>query len=329
MATPKRKYQSKYRPDNEKHQRVDLNSRDLMIFQEILEDRFLTIDQIQQLFFSSYKVAALRLQKLWNQGYLKRQFLSTSRGSQPTLYCLQKKTYDLLVENGMINPEEISWEKIKNQQEISPEKRYHEIDCNQFKIALWIHLNNHHEQEIEMIHFGHGPAYWDYTLDPENQKKKIPIRPDRVMALKIKEVPETFFLELDRGTMTLERFRTKIRGYRHYYYSKGFYKRYGDARQPFEKYGYRVLTITTSKLRRNNLLNQALKEKSYYMCWFTTLEEATNNPLNKVWMRGKEYKEVLEILPGHQRNLILSGDYRSGRDKMIEEKVLKLNFFKE
>jgi len=102
-----KKRQSRYRPDYGKFPRVNIQDRDLEIIKEVVKDRFLTARQIQALFFNSYSAAQRRLQKLWNKGYLKREYAPVQFGSSEALYCPTKKGVDLLIQRLVIAPDEI------------------------------------------------------------------------------------------------------------------------------------------------------------------------------------------------------------------------------
>ena len=68
-----------------------------------------------------------------------------------------------------------------------------------------------------MIRFFDGPSY----VFDRSSKRKVAIRPDLSFTLKGRK----FFVEVDRGTMSLKRFREKIKGYREYIKSGAFSER--------------------------------------------------------------------------------------------------------
>jgi hypothetical protein len=96
--------------------------------------------------------------------------------------------------------------------------------------------------------------------------------------------------------MKLKEFRRKLRGYREYYFSGGFLKRYGKEGQKIEDLAFRVLVTAPTEERRNNLIEQALLEGSNLMCWFTLYDQINRDFFGKIWLRGKEYKEIFEQL---------------------------------
>ncbi|MCK4419149.1 hypothetical protein KAV79_05030 [Candidatus Aerophobetes bacterium] len=218
-----KKRQSRYKPDYGKFPRVNIQDRDLKVIKEVVKDRFLTARQIQALFFNSYSAAQRRLQKLWNKGYLKREY--------------------------------------------------------------------------------------------------IPIRPDRFIGLKINALSNYYFLEVDRGSAALKECARKLRGLREYYFSGGFFKKYGEQGYRKEDYSYRVLITAPTQERRNNLVEKAIEQGSLEMCWLGLFSGVIQDPLGKVWIRGKEYKEVLESLVERQRERILRAHRKLERDEIIKERV--------
>ncbi len=316
-----KKRQSRYKPDYGKFPRVNVQDRDLKVIKEVAKDRFLTARQIQALFFSSYSAVQRRLQKLWNKGYLKREYAPVKFGSSEALYCPTKKGMDLLVERSVINSDEIKWKSKYNR--VKPEKKQHEIDVNEFKVALAVGVRENNN--VELLFCEKDSSYWDYVKDPEpdpkDKREYIPIRPDRFIGLKINGLSNYYFLEVDRGSAALKECARKLRGLREYYFSGRFFKKYGQPGYRKEDYSYRVLITAPTEERRNNLIEKVIEQGSLEMCWFGLFSEVIENPLGKVWIRGKEYKEVLENLTEWERERILRTHRRLERDDIIKEGV--------
>lgn len=126
-----RKRQSRFRPDAARAEFFRLQPRDIEILREVLEDRFLTADQIGRLFFSSYSSASKRLQKLWNAGYIRRDFAPVMFGSSPAVYTITQKGVDALRDH---LGTDIRWSRYMNY--VRPHTKLHEIECNDVKIAF-------------------------------------------------------------------------------------------------------------------------------------------------------------------------------------------------
>jgi len=317
-----KKRQSRYECDPKRFSRIDIQERDLEIIKEVLESRFLSTSQIQALFFGSASACKLRLQKLWNKKLLKRVFSPVSFGSSEALYCPTKRGVDLLIESGKKELEEINFKSRQNR--IKTQKLQHEIGINNIKISVILAVaemkglyvypgypNSKKRPDISAIRkilsWKRGSSTWDSVKDPD-KPKRIPVRPDLVLLFN----GISYFLEVDRGTMTLKRFRRKLRGYRKYCSS-------GKFRSKYKVEDFRVLTTAPSERRRNNLLEQAIEEGGNIRVFFAVYDEVIDNPFGNIWIRGKEYKEagILEV------------DRRKNRDKLVDDSVRKFGLLEE
>lgn len=318
--------QSHFHPDSSRARGLELQPRDLLIIKQVMEDRFLTAQQIAQLFFPSYEMAKKRLQKLWNAGFLKREYAPVSFGSSPALYCLTAVGKQLLLEHGVVPPGEMRWHKDSNRNKLL--FKQHEIAVNDLKIAFLTATRA--INGLSLYHFGKGADYYDQVANTEpekGEKEYLPIRPDGFIVLENQTGCHNFFLEVDRGTMTLKRIRAKLRGYRQYFFGGGFFAKYGQEGFRKEDYSFRVLMTCPSEETRNNRLEQACAIGSNTMCWFAVQAEAAANPLGATWIRGKEYKEALQtVRPETEYDWQRSHD-KSERDRFIREKVALQTLF--
>ena len=285
--------QSRFHRDPSRAATLQIQERDLAVVRQVMEDRFLSAQQITALFFPSYRRAAERLQFLWNAGYLKREYAPVSFGTSPAIYCLTAKGRELVVEYGGVSREQMRWHKDTNRG-TGPFKR-HELDLTDVKVGLTVAARK--RLDVELHHFGKGSAYYDKVTNAQpdaGEKEHIPIRPDAFIVLRVGRRYHYFFLEVDRGTMALKRLRTKLKGYRAYYFGGGFFAKYGQTGQRQEDYSFRVLMTCPTEETRNNRLEVAAALGSNTMCWFAVQEETVRDPFGSVWVRGKEYKEALK-----------------------------------
>lgn len=307
-------------PDKSRACRLQLQERDLRILRQVHEDRFLTALQLTRLFFPSYEMAKKRLHKLWNAGYLRREFSPVTFGTSPAIYGLTAAGKDLLLERGVLTPEELRWHKDRNRG-TSPFKQ-HELALNDLKVAFTVACQA--SVEIHLHHFGRGAAYQDRVRNPQpegGEKDYIPICPDGFVVLEQERAYHYLFLEVDRGTMALRRVRSKLKGYREYYFQGGFFAKYGQAGYRKEDYSFRVLMTCPSEETRNNRLEQACRIGSNTMCLFAVQEAAVLNPFAPIWIRGKEYKEALKHLPPEQEYAWSQTYDKRERDAFIRERV--------
>lgn len=334
-----KKRQSRYERNPDRFQRVEIQKRDLDIIKEVLESRFLTTSQIQALFFGSASACKLRLQKLYHSGILQRIFAPVSYGSSEAVYCPTRKGVNLLIKSGEVEKEEISFRPKQNK--VSNRKIQHELDINDIKIALTLkvaeikdfylrpeHPNSKKRPNLSTLKkifcWKRGSSTWDKVRNPKKQKRKhLPVRPDLVFSLN----ETAYFLEVDRGTMTLGRFQRKLRGYREYFSD-------GRFRSKYSVDDFRVLTTAPSERRRNNLLERAIKEQGMVKCLFAVFDELIESPFGKVWIRGREYVELLKREDKEFLSFLLEGNTKKPnsrlpkkkRDKLVQNSVRKFNF---
>jgi hypothetical protein len=312
-----KKRQSKFKPDPTK--RVVFQKRDAEIIYEIFKDQFLTAKQINSLFFNSLNACQVRLRKLYDAGCLRRTYAPVSFGTSEAIYSPTKKGIDFVKKT--LNLNELNFKSATYR--VSPTKQRHEIEVNQLKVSLIQALRK--RPEIELLFCLKGPKTWDYVKDPnpKSQEKRefIPIRPDRFFGLKVKDNCQYFFLELDRGTMRLSEFQRKLRGYKAYYFSGGFLKKYGKKDQEIKDLPFRVLIVAPTEKRRNNLIEQALLIGSNLMMWFTTFDKAEKDFLGKIWLRGRDYKEVFKDFSQKEQERIRTTHRWEERDKIVREKT--------
>ena len=79
---------------------------------------------------------------------------------------------------------------------------------------------------------------------------KVPVAPDGFFGLRDAKGRSSFFVEADRGTMTLERFTRKLKAYAAYFRQKKHEQKFGITL-------FRVLTVTSNVERQRNLVSSA------------------------------------------------------------------------
>jgi hypothetical protein len=82
----------------------------------------------------------------------------------------------------------------------------------------------------------------------------VPVAPDAFFALQDAKGRMNFFLEADRGTMTVKRFVRKLQAYAAYF-------RDGRQKEKFGIHYSRVLTVTTTPARKSNLVSGACADE--------------------------------------------------------------------
>ncbi|MCC7452342.1 MAG: replication-relaxation family protein [Anaerolineae bacterium] len=273
-----------------------LTQRDVAIIEAVNQFRVLKQEQIQTLFFGSKATAQFRLEKLYDHGYLERKFLPVvlGEGRSPTLYVLDKRGADLLrAERGM---DELTW--YSSSKDLKTDFLEHTIAINEVMVASALAARQHGFTLETWL--GENDIKADYdrvkAVSASGKYASLPVVPDSFFTIVAHERRYPFFLELDRGTMTLARFKEKVSAYAAYYASGGYEKRY-------KLKSIRVLTVVSTKSkaggdkRVENLRQATEAATNERWFWFATLAEvqAHDMLIQPFWRQANEaeYKPLI------------------------------------
>lgn len=193
------------------------------MLQSLAKYRFLTAEQIRKLHFpeGSQSYCNERLRALFHKPYRyvdRRPLpLEWGKGSPKLVYTLTKRGADRLKEEGFFK--DVTFQSLYKLKQGTAEYKKHEIAVNEFMIAAEQGAKQkgwEMESWISEADFKHPSLLKELkAYDPETGRD-IPVAPDGFFSLYFPEQDKRalFFLELDRGTMEIARFRyKKIRGY--------------------------------------------------------------------------------------------------------------------
>src|SRR5258708_843191 len=188
-----------------------LTDRDKQIILAVWLYRVLGQIQIQILFFRSKNTCQRTLARLYLHGFLQRVFWPVVTGSPPTLYVLDKKGVDLL--KSEFGYDDLRW--YPTSRILKGGFLEHTNAINDFRIAVTLAAQQcgyaleiwKNESELK--------AQYDYVrIQTRFGLKKTSVIPDGFFLLSSgPQSKARFFLELDRGTETTERFQTKVKAY--------------------------------------------------------------------------------------------------------------------
>ena len=117
----------------------------------------------------------------------------------------------------------------------------------------------------------------DRLPHPSQPGVLLPVRPDGYLAYQADARRIDAFVEADLGTVTNQRWRTRVEAFVAYRLSGAFRRRYGRP-------SFRVLAVTTTRRRLLNLVHATEKAGGRSMFWFTTWDDlATHSPLSPIW----------------------------------------------
>ncbi|MEZ4671450.1 MAG: replication-relaxation family protein [Anaerolineae bacterium] len=245
---------------------MQLTERDKQVIEAVHLYRVLRQDQIQALFFGASKAAQRRLIRLYHHGFLERLFLPVVAGRSPTFYVLDRKGAELL--RSELGYDELHW--YNSSKDLKTDFLEHTIAINDFRIAVT------HAAQQE----GYRLVIWKSESDlkasydrvavrvPSGKAHNYPIVPDSYFVIETPLGRAHFFIEVDRGTETTDRFKSKIRAYTAYYETGGYEKR-------FQTKSLRVLTIAIGEKRLLNLKKATEDVNGRRRYWFALASDLT------------------------------------------------------
>lgn len=260
--------------------RMVLTARDKDIIQAVYQNRFLKRDQLERLFSLSTPVVNQRLKRLYQHEYLERLFRPVSFGSTQAVYALDRRGVDVVSTEMGIESSEIKWKRKHNKVEFLFLE--HTLAIAEFRICLELALKGNKSAELTFW-FQEAKCKKRIT-DPNNRGKFIAVTPDAFFGLKSANGNSYFFLEIDMGTESNERFKKKIEIYRHYWKSGIYGKDTGFK-------SFRVLTVTLGNRRLHNLRKSTLEVGGRNMFLFSLLNNIIKGMvLDEIWQTASEDK---------------------------------------
>lgn len=232
------------RTNKKPNQRLRLQPRDIEIFKNLAEYRFLDSQQILALHplkSGGVRYHQLRLQYLFHHSYIDRppSQLSYYRVRNHMIYALGKKGAEIIYAGDPYLRGRIDWQQ-KNH-EVKFPFLAHALMIADFRVALTKAVKQ--SPNMELAQWQQGKELRD-TVSLKG--RKLMVVPDAFFTVKQQDKTYNFFLEADRSTMTLERIRQKIAAYWHW-------KEEGRHEKKFNIQRFRVLTITISEERKENI----------------------------------------------------------------------------
>jgi len=270
-----------------------LTSRDKRIIEAVYQMRFLTRDQIKLLEFDDGSMTACqrRLSLLYHNGYLSaiHKPIPAGYGSSIRVYCMSKKGAALIAHlYSEKEARQIKWNDKQNK--VEPFFIEHILAINDVRIAFLKAVLETKQYELLWFTEQETKAWKEKVDDPEDSSKTLPITPDAFFYLTGKDKKAYYFLEVDRATESNRRWRDKIKGYVEYVKS-------GKYQERFKTSALRVLTITTTPERMDNLINTTQSVENAYFFLFATFDQVKDNNiiLKPVW-KTTEKKDLISLL---------------------------------
>jgi hypothetical protein len=277
---------------------MTLTSRDMDVLRHLYSFRLMTREQIERLDFrpangqshpTKTSICCKRLKFLYQHGYVDRIPTPVRPGAWAwrPVYRLSRKGAELIAaERGTTIAQLSYWGKNDDQDHRTSQASLlfleHALKINDVRIAVgqaaaengyqlekWIDEAQLKSQEMK--------DYVALASEP-GRSVRVAVVPDAYFVLHLGNRRAHFFLELDRATMSNPRWKTRIRAYLTYIRSGKYQERY-------QTNSLRILTVTTTAQRMDNLRRTTSQAGGGDLFWFSILDQITASQVfsSPVW----------------------------------------------
>lgn len=256
-----------------------IQDRDIEVLLRIYRWKGLTGGQIERLHFPSEQTAKVRIEKLIRYGLIKKYDYIPSK----PIYALDSRGEALVKE---YFESQGKWAKVGN---IVPDRRtiQHHIETNDFRANL---ITAAEDTDLKCSLF--LPYYWgaNGSLKKITNLETVESTHDAdgIFVLSRRGEHQLFFLEIDRGTQSIHgKFLEMVRFYQDYLIAEDFKTISTKFNLPDFKI-FRLLIVTSSNERLNNIKKKVLKDKvlnpeAMKFFWITGSQVTDQNILSNIW----------------------------------------------
>lgn len=222
-----------------------LQPQDVEVLKQLADYRFLDTYQILALQPRGLRNLRRRLQYLFHAGLVDRpprqhDFL---KPPGPVVYGLGNKGAEVLARTLEVEKGKVDWQT-KNREAGLPYIE-HTLMISRFRSTLTLALKS--LERTAITNWQVGPQL---KAEVKLTGQRLAVIPDSFFTIRHDGQHNHFFLEADRSTMTTKRYLRKLRAYWLWWKAGGHQRKFNIPR-------FRVLTVTTSEKRKENLRNLA------------------------------------------------------------------------
>jgi|GEM_PF-1337003 len=239
-----------------------LTDRDAAVVWACWEHRWLTREQLQRLLpLPGVGRTNDRLRRLYDHGYLDRIRAGTVGAGLQPVYLAGEAAVPLIAARTEGTEAEIR-ERLREDRRASAVLLPHDLQVNDLRIALTGAIDESPALDLDLW------LHAQECHDPYAPGRSL--RPDGYFRFWHEDLLHAFFLEVDRGTTPLPRWKQKVERYLDYREGGHYTARYGLQR-------FRVLVTALTPLRLAHLreATQALTGRSF---WFTLTAAVIRDP---------------------------------------------------
>jgi hypothetical protein len=307
---------------------LEAQDRDLDLLRGLLDSRLMTIAHAAAIHFEGrIEAAKKRLQKLKAAGLIGQR---KRKPYEPSILFLARPGFLLLRERGLLHDfPQLSWTSLEKRLQVSNLTLNHELEVTDVKAAFAAAINK--EPAFEIIEYSTWPVLFQFRSCP-GCGPDVLVKPDSFIRIHEREgndtFEHTFFVEVDRSTETQEMLARRALCYLDYYRRGGLAERFGSGPSEYKDFPFRVLMIFKNAERRNNAAERLLTQHPpiFTQVWLSTLAEVKANPLGPIWIRPRDYRDVVHGTSFDVERARSSDTYRRQpeRERLVESTIQKL-----
>ena len=285
--------QPKLKPSPSNTPNIELQARDLDILKGLFESRLATLAQLAELHFDGKKEAAQnRVKKLKDAGFLKER--PRASVGAPSIVHLSRRGFDTLTERGLLaRYPRFIWSNLEDRAKVSPITLKHELNVMNIKATFARELRGW--DDLVLGDFCTWPMLYEFKAKTHDQDPEpIKIKPDGFFSLRMPAAQHLFFLEVDRGSETLDTVVRKCFGYHEFFRTGGMARRFGKS-DP-KDVPFRVIVSVESEARRNNVAEALLRMRNplLRLVWITTRAQIEADPFAPIYLTPLAYRQAVE-----------------------------------
>jgi len=276
---------------------IEFQTRDYLLLRDLFASRVMTLSHIASLHFEGRGEAAKkRVQKLKVARLIGER---PRKARDPAIHFLTAAGYRLLLESGQLTDfPRLSERAFEKRARVSELTLRHELQVMDVKAALVPAIAR--TPGMTVVEFLTWPLLCQFDARLRNHAETT-VKPDGYV--RVEELAKdgavyehAFFLEVDRGTETLNTLTFRAQCYREHYVNGGYAASRGGNRSDYAQFPFRVLMVLPSVARRENLAERllAINPPIETQVWMTTREEITSKPLGSVWLRPADYRTTAD-----------------------------------
>jgi hypothetical protein len=273
---------------------IDFQKRDFEILVGLFESRLMTARHIAALYFDGKSEAAKkRLQKIKAAGLIAEK---RRRPYEPSILFLTAKAFSLLKKEGhLADYAPVALTGFKRRTTISDITLKHELAILDVKVAF--HEVIKKEKDLTLVEFSTWPLLHQFQVGERHHPSAVVVKPDGFIRIREtnteNQVSEyVFFLELDRGSETLETLTQKAVSYNRFYREGGMAEKHGRPKGEYQNFPFRSLFVVKSHQRQVNLATMLLSTNPPILshAWISVFDEVSVDPLSFIWLQPLNFK---------------------------------------